>query len=68
MVTKPSPSAPEASAVAASTSAEVARLRGMTRDERLALLMKGLDATCGMSPVRRRETQVAPAPKGRRTD
>lgn len=68
MVTKPSPNAPQAIGEAASTSAEVARLRGMSRDERLALLMKGFDATCGTTQSRRRETPLAPEPKTRRKD
>lgn len=68
MVTKPSPTAPQAIGAAASASAEVARLRGMTRDERLALLMKGFDATCGTTQPRRRERLLAPEPKTRRKD
>lgn len=63
MAKKPSPDKAGLDRPELSTSAdEVAALRGMTREERLLVLMKGLDATCGPAPARRREPAPSPAP------
>jgi hypothetical protein len=67
MAKKPSP---ERGGVArrdvSSAADDVAALRGMSREERLLVLMRGLDATCGPAPARRREPAPAPDPKSRR--
>lgn len=52
----------DATSRAASSNDEVTALRGMSREARIELLMKSLDATCGPAPARRREAaQIAPA-------
>lgn len=58
----------DATLKAASSNDDVTALRGMSREARIELLMKSLDATCGPAPVRRREAaQSAPA-RNRRKD
>ena len=44
---------------------EVAALRAMSREDRLALLMKSLDSTCGPMPSRRRDAGI-PAQRPRK--
>ena len=65
MARKPSPRmSDQAGSELSSAAADVAALRSMSREERLVLLMKGLDATCGPVPARRRETaRQAPKPR-----
>jgi hypothetical protein len=68
MARKPSPGmSDQAGSEFSSGAADVAALRSMSRDERLVLLMKGLDATCGPVPARRRES-ARQEPKPRRKD
>ena len=68
MADKPSPDDDKEAEKPASSADEVAALRRMTREERLMLLMKGLDATCGPAPSRRREQAPSPARKSRRKE
>ena len=64
MAKKPSPSG-EDGAEGPAGKDEVIALRNMSREDRLAFLMKDLDATCGGLPAKRRVLPPA-APKPRR--
>lgn len=65
MVDKPSPDR-EAAGDAAARKEDVALLRTMSRDERLALLMRSLDETCGARAPRRKPGAQAGQPEDAR--
>jgi len=60
---KPSPTA---AGEAAARKEDVALLRTMSRDERLALLMRSLDDTCGVRAPRRKPGAKAAPPEDAR--
>ena len=62
MAKKPSPSGEDAAERPASKD-EVAALRNMSREDRLAFLMRDLDATCGALPAKRRAPAPPPKPR-----
>lgn len=68
MAKKPSPPTKEDAAEAQPGKDEVSVLRAMSREDRLALLMKDFDATCGVLRARRKPpVQAAPVKPRRKT-
>lgn len=66
MAKKPSPPLEGDAAEPRPDKDEVDALRAMSREDRLALLMRNFDATCGVLPVRRRAIAQATSARSRR--
>ncbi len=68
MAKKPSPKREGEIPARTQDSEDVARLRAMSREDRLKLLINGLDEICGPLPARRKLPEAPGGDKPRRKD